>query len=39
LVTPVSQLDQFLPDRWRDQQLKEIAQGCTGEHHAATSRV
>lgn len=23
--TPVSQLDQFLPDRWRDQQLAEIA--------------
>lgn len=26
-VTPLSQLDQFLPDRWRDRQLKEIAQG------------
>lgn len=25
--TPVSELDQFLPDRWRDQQLKEIAAG------------
>jgi hypothetical protein len=26
-ATPLSQLDQFLPDRWRDQQLEEIAQG------------
>jgi transposase len=25
--TPISQLDQFLPDRWRDQQLKEITEG------------
>jgi len=25
--TPTSQLDQFLPDRWRDQQLQEIAEG------------
>jgi len=25
--TPMSQINQFLPDRWRDQQLKEIAQG------------
>lgn len=25
--TPVSQLDQFLPDRWRDQQLEELAAG------------
>ena len=25
--TPVSQLDQFLPDRWKQQQLKEIATG------------
>ena len=24
-ATPVSQLDRFLPDRWRDRQLKEIA--------------
>jgi transposase len=24
---PTSQLDQFLPDRWRKQQLKEIAEG------------
>jgi transposase len=25
--TPVSQLDQFLPDRWKQQQLQEIARG------------
>ena len=25
--TPMSQLDQFLPDRWRDQQLQQIAEG------------
>jgi transposase len=25
--TPMSQLDQFLPDLWRQQQLKEIAEG------------
>jgi len=25
--TPVSQLDQFLPDRWREQQLQEIVEG------------
>ncbi len=24
--TPLSQLDQYLPDRWRDQQLKEIVE-------------
>ena len=25
-ATPITQLDRFLPDRWQDQQLKEIAQ-------------
>jgi hypothetical protein len=25
--TPMSQLDQFLPDVWRQQQLKAIAEG------------
>ena len=26
-ATPLSQLDQFLPERWRDQQFEKIPQG------------